>query len=969
MKKIIVPVIVFLSSIGLAQLPNGRNHPELRWRFFDTPHFRVIYHQGLDSLACVAADIAESMFGPVTRDLNIEIRRKIPLILTDVDDASNGIANPLDHTLFIWTQSEKLRTTGTLRWLEAVIGHEFTHTANFWGCRNFLGKPWELVTLGLTPTWFIEGVAQYEAERWDDHRDMLLRVTSLDRSLLPLRKLDGFVGADPLESRLVYEQGHGLVRYISSRFGKEKPGELILRHRRFPISFAGTLRKTLGASMKDLFRDWKEYSDSIYRDGSKSKEKPDAIGQGIDIPLDIVTGVRWSPDGKTLAVVGIERWDEGIQRLYIGNDDGTEFRMLGGAHLGSYFSWAPDGGHIAIHRKRRGRHGSLVDDLSIIEVPSGDERRITSNARATDPAWSPDGTTLCYVKRTSGGSAIWRHRLVDGQEECVFESEAGIEVATPSWSPDGSSIAFSIIDARGFRDIARVGADGSDFTRLTWDAVDDRTPAWSPDGGWIAYCSYEDGTPNLYRSRPDGSERTRMTDVSGGVFNPSWHPDGGGITAIVFERRDRVVSYTIPARRITAKPSEQPKPDWSRFEPFKKPASGMLERERRPASSKPYRSLVQIKPLILLPYLGQDDGGIQLGFVHYAADPLMKQSVLGTLTGRKRIDWLLTYSNANLEPLLDIRFWGRTYNRGIHLIEDGPRLWERRTGLSLNVSFPMNFGRTLLANHVVTFTGELERVRNLVPDDFLKFKPHFRPFTGWINSLECTYAWVWERPDVGFGVHPASGFTFLASLLWSGSRIGSDVDRTRLASIVQYRQELPWSRHVLVTRIGSFYQWGEQPIQDRFSIGSPHTLRGLSRAREGDRFAYGSTEYRIPLIRDLGFRIPVVYFERFAGSLWVDWGKAWGRDLMTYETDDRRGFNQVEWMATAGAEIRVRLYLWGKLPVLIRGGYGWDVLHREGGRFYAILGPILYDFMPWNLKRSWTTCTQRFRSTICPPIL
>ena len=57
--------------LGLSLLWSGKieaqNHPELDWRVFETAHFRVLYHQGLEHAASRAAQIAEEAYGPITQ--------------------------------------------------------------------------------------------------------------------------------------------------------------------------------------------------------------------------------------------------------------------------------------------------------------------------------------------------------------------------------------------------------------------------------------------------------------------------------------------------------------------------------------------------------------------------------------------------------------------------------------------------------------------------------------------------------------------------------------------------------------------------------------------------------------------------------------------------------------------------------------------------------------------------------------
>lgn len=92
--------------------------------------------------------------------------------------------------------------------------------------RNFLRTPWELFALTTTPAWFSEGVSQYEAERWDWHRELLLENCSRHQALLPRQRPEGFMNDDELNNRLIYEQGHSLVRYVANRYGSDKIGKI-----------------------------------------------------------------------------------------------------------------------------------------------------------------------------------------------------------------------------------------------------------------------------------------------------------------------------------------------------------------------------------------------------------------------------------------------------------------------------------------------------------------------------------------------------------------------------------------------------------------------------------------------------------------------------------------------------------------------------------------------------------------------
>lgn len=98
---------------------------------------------------------------------------------------------------------------------------------------------------------------------------------------------------------------------------------------------------------------------------------------------------------------------------------------------------------------------------------------------------------------------------------------------------DNLALAF-ISNRDGHNEIYKMRADGSQQTRLTFDAADDRDPAWSPDGTRIAFASSRDGNFDLYVMRADGTARLRLTQTLTNEVHPTWSPDGGRLAFTAF---------------------------------------------------------------------------------------------------------------------------------------------------------------------------------------------------------------------------------------------------------------------------------------------------------------------------------------------------------------------------------------------------------------------------------------------------
>lgn len=929
-----------------AQVSIGRNHPELNWKTIETSHFKIIYYEGIEILAEEAARAAEQIYDPITQELGVEPGHKTPIIISDYDDESNGLATPLGHYIFIWAQSYKKYTTGSMKWLPEVIAHEFVHQINFWGVRGFPGFWRELLALGFLPTWFIEGLAQYETEQWDVHRDMLLRVATTSNALLPTKRMAGYVGADLIDKRLVYEQGHSLVRYIASKYGKDKIRKILEKHRAFPFSFNLALKRAIGVGERDLIREWRKEIENAYDSNWQRKISLKETGTPFEVDLQGIYGIQWSPDGARVAVVGIEEFDEWVPRLYLFNPDGKNKKCIAGPFINAYFSWSPDSRSIVYSKKRKGRNSAYLDDLFIIDVETKKERALTYSHRATDPHWSPDGNQIIYCVYQGPLSNLALYDLKTGASHILTSFDNWTEVFTPQWSPAGAQIAFSLFDAAGKRDVAIINADGTGFRRLTDDFIDDRYPTWSPDGKQIAYISYQNGNPNLFLKNLISGNIKQTTDVPGGAFNPAFLPHENKIAVVAFEHRSKISAFLIDLNleyeTSENEISQTQQIEWHRTKP------DHFERLYQRQHSSPhiikqvnYRSLSNIRSQITLPYYGYDDAGFQLGLINLSADPLGKHQFLWSITHRKRTHFSINYVNTQFLPIIQLTINKTSLDQGNYIsVEDFDfYLWEKFWDISLELSIPFNFGKSILSNHWLWLAGYISKREPFNPKKYDVLKSQFQPFRGWTNSLTIGYSWSTYRPDVSLDIHPKTGAVFSTYYRRSDEFIFSDLQFDQLSAGLVLRKELPIQEHVVAARLRLFFHSGEQPIQRRYALGSL-SIRALDKSVEGDRMIIGNFEYRFPLIHDSGLKLWILYFERFCGALYLDAGKAWGTYFRTLGDRQKRDFNEVNWQATTGVMLRHRIYVFGKIPFVIQGGLGTMLPDCDDKNLFLILGSV-----------------------------
>jgi Tol biopolymer transport system component len=156
------------------------------------------------------------------------------------------------------------------------------------------------------------------------------------------------------------------------------------------------------------------------------------------------------------------------------------------------------------------------------------------------PAVSPDGTRIAFVRRGSNGLArVWAAPLADLSRAVRLTGDDGGEWnhMSPAWSPDGTLLCYS-----GFSDLWLIPASGGRSRRLTADGEHDRGPVFTPDGKSILFTSNRVIPQSIWRVSLNGGAPERVLPGTGVANHPSISRDGGRLVFSTAARdRDVVV--------------------------------------------------------------------------------------------------------------------------------------------------------------------------------------------------------------------------------------------------------------------------------------------------------------------------------------------------------------------------------------------------------------------------------------------
>jgi len=1025
----VVVLFALLSRIVFPQFTEF--HPELKWFTIKGEHVEVHYHEGAERTAITVAKIADEVWGPITSLYQYE-PQTVHFVIKDIDDYSNGATYFFDNKIEIWTSALDFDLRGTHNWLRNVISHEFTHMVQIqssmkatrtlpaaflqvmsyederrpdilYGFPNIVAS-YPIATINV-PSWFAEGTAQYmrkelDYERWDSHRDMILRSYALDNKMLSWNEM-GVFGKTSLGNESVYNAGFALTKFIAQKYGEDKLREICRALGKWKNwTMDAAFKDVLGKDGDQIYSEWKSFTMAEY------KKKAASISAN-KVEGSLVTGEgfgnfypMFSKDKAKIYFISNKGSDYFSPSCLYERDLKTNKETLLIENVRSTYAFIPGTNKIVYAKiSDDNKNWYNVHDLYVYDVDKKEEKRLTFNLRANQPSVSNNGKLITYLFQKDGTTNVGVVDIDGKNNKAITGFLNGEQAYNPKFAPNDSSVVFDVSYHHN-RSVAMSGIYKYNYEYLVTGDFDARNPVFDAKGNLI-YASDETGIYNIYSMDLKTKEKRQLTNVLGGAFMPAVDNEGN-VSYSGYTSNGYKIFYLPTTEQVKVDPKmayvktdnppmgeDKPNGDIGKFniDGLKK-FNDYMQKDYK---IEPYKGA--FSSLTFYPFIRYDNYNTSNKFLEKlkpgvyvsSSDMLNRYDIFagGSLNARFERDLFFSFNYRNKLPLL--------FDLGIK-----PELTLELYSISRKATSDILFNVDSTYNPPrPEYTIPTDVTYNLFEVDLaakhrifsraqnIEFRYIFSRYSASIGSF--------TLPDENRTLYPTSSDTYLIGSNFQVKYTldamvpgrNEDINPLGVKAELQYNYELnkfnnqgnytvedgvlkPLYNHFnfhrleinLQTGIGLF---GDHSLTAKIRAGAiinketmpdffDFYLGGLIGMKaypfyaiSGNRVSWLNLTYRFPLFQNIDYRLGHLYIDKIFMSVYGDAGNAWN--------GNNRYFDEIK--KGLGTELRLQMISYYIFPtsIFFNASYGLDSVERivrgntiKYGKEWRFYGGVLFGF-------------------------
>ena len=614
----------------------------INWQYFDTAHFRVIYHPEVTAQAKEVGATAEQVFLDNAAFTGFQPLRRIAIIVSGLEDFSNGYSIPAD-IIKVWVNPLNTSTRVDQDWLKNLITHELSHTLQMeatFGLTYWLQKLTGVSTAlalppnTIHPTWFLEGAAQYGSYRQgfdslDRKRTMVMeqRIQS-DKFFTPAEL---YWGRGNISGEAWYNFGFGFFEFLMSHYGEDKFLELQKYHNtHYWMGLDASIRAVYKVKLPALIEEWKVElrqkfplrTDRASAEAISEKPEFSEWHNVLKRPDGSVIFAENNPD-RISSVIKLWTPEKGLVTL-------LDNPNLYFTHL----DLSPDGNKV-LYTAYQVQNQLVHYDLFELDITTKKTRRLTKDQRVLMARYFREGylvlrndygkTHLYYLSnenlahKNSHTGQIANANLTNSKMQQLTNTDYNMSITDFVISPDSTQVAVNF-NYNGQRGIGLLSGDSWHFSKvyypsqgLDWILGDFRDSS-TLTVSWDRLNHYDLYTLNIKTDTLERVTNTREDILHGVIFSEKgqeyWLGQIYGTDG-----------FTVAKGPVTPGESLQIAPGSISFEPAPIAQVEILKEGT-------YSHFGQLRQDVILPYIDGEDKITRLGLVQLLTDPLRELQVI-----------------------------------------------------------------------------------------------------------------------------------------------------------------------------------------------------------------------------------------------------------------------------------------------------------------------------------------------------
>ncbi|WP_324288402.1 basic secretory protein-like protein [Pedobacter sp. SL55] len=546
-----------------------------KFKVMETPHFDIYYYLKNDKVVKKFAQDAETWYKMHQEIFRDTFFKKNPIILYnnhpdfqqttalqgEIGVGTGGVTEAFKNRVIMPVMELGSQT-------RHVLGHELVHAFQYHILLEKDSIPLE--SIGQTPLWMIEGMAEYlSVGKKDAFTSMWMRDALLNRDIPSLKDLTNSNKYFP------YRYGQAFWTFVGSLYGDTTIVPLFKATAKF--GYENGIRYTLGYDDRALSGLWKNAIEQHYRpmlkaDSSQIKISGTKIIDNKNAGnMNVAPAI--SPDGKYLSFLS-EKDLFGIDLFLADAKTGKIIKKLSSQVSSSHIddfnflesagAWSPDSKKFAFSIFSKGRNKLLVIDIAngkTLLNASMDKVEQFGNL-----TWSPNGKDIAFSGMVEGQSDIFSYNFDTKQVTQITDDE--YSDYAPSYSPDGKKIVFSsdraAVQSGNLAAVNPINLTIYDIEtkRLSnvpvFAGANNLNAQFSGDSKRIFFLSNRDGFRNLYEYNLENKNLKQLTDYFTGIsgiteFSPAITVSRNDDIIYSYYRYQRYTLYNSPYSNFKAK--------------------------------------------------------------------------------------------------------------------------------------------------------------------------------------------------------------------------------------------------------------------------------------------------------------------------------------------------------------------------------------------------------------------------------